>query len=613
MKKKVLTGILIFHIAGTAFSQNIIQLVGAPGAGGPAGKGPETTNQTVTFFVNSTTPTNPAVTAMYSLSNQQFSAIEGNPTTPGVAFGSNLSLGTDVNLVPAAGSGELFYPTMNVVGSPLNSYFTPCNGCTPGSGINVAANRAIELQPFADALIDAANNNLFAITARVRFADLTITFSKPVSNPVLHFAGIGGQYYYTAGGKYYNHGYASEFDLLTPGISLKKLSGSSKFDVMGNTIRDTAANLGFNAVGALLNGTMRYGAAGSVAVLGTNITTLTFRIFIQGDPGDVTTAAGAQTIADAGRTPKWSAALGGVDPAGGLYGDALTIGLSLQAPVTISGNVFNDPDGGNVNNSSGVANTVPGGMYINLVDANNMVVASVPVSTDGTYTFPSIFEGTYTAVLSTNALDPQTTAATGSVPAGWQNTGEYNGAPGSGNDGLADGASAVFTVGTSDAVDINFGIRQVALPVIFGDISATIVDGKLDVKWSTLTEINNNYFNIEVSNDGKTFTSIGTMNSSAVNGNSSIKTDYHFQTALPVGAAFAVIAFAILLPTFKKRKWRFLSLLTVLLVVISASCNKNNSVLSDNANNRLFIRIAQVNMDGQKTYSKVVSVVSETK
>ena len=47
------------------------------------------------------------------------------------------------------------------------------------------------------------------------------------------------------------------------------------------------------------------------------------------------------------------------------------------------------------------------------------------------------------------------------------------------------------------------------LPVTFGDVNATVASGSLQVSWSTLTEINNSYFEVEASKDGNTFTKIG--------------------------------------------------------------------------------------------------------
>ncbi|GAA4442273.1 hypothetical protein GCM10023091_28750 [Ravibacter arvi] len=122
-------------------------------------------------------------------------------------------------------------------------------------------------------------------------------------------------------------------------------------------------------------------------------------------------------------------------------------------------NVFNDIDGGNVNNSSGVANSVPSGLNANLVDANSVVVATVPVNADGTYSFPATGQGDYTVSLSTNAGVPGSPKPAEQMPAGWAYTGEFNGVPDTGTDPAVNGISEVFTVAATDVTNINFGIQ----------------------------------------------------------------------------------------------------------------------------------------------------------
>lgn len=133
--------------------------------------------------------------------------------------------------------------------------------------------------------------------------------------------------------------------------------------------------------------------------------------------------------------------------------------IAAARTYTVSGNVFSDPNAGFVNNSSGAANTVPSGMYANLVGADGNVVAVSVVATNGTYSFPSP-GGAHTVVLSTTAGTPGSPAPAASVPSGWVNTGEHNGAPNTGNTAPVDGISAVFTVSTADINNINFGIQQ---------------------------------------------------------------------------------------------------------------------------------------------------------
>jgi CshA-type fibril repeat protein len=153
-------------------------------------------------------------------------------------------------------------------------------------------------------------------------------------------------------------------------------------------------------------------------------------------------------------------------------GGATSSPATLDVPfstVTIAGSVFNDPNAGNVDNSTGSANLVPTGMYANLIDNNGKVVTTATVGTDGTYTLNSVNAGDYTVVLSTTEGTIGDNAPASSVPAGYANTGEFNGTPNTGNTAPIDGTSALFTVSTANVTNINFGIQQP--PVASNDTS----------------------------------------------------------------------------------------------------------------------------------------------
>jgi SdrD B-like domain len=138
---------------------------------------------------------------------------------------------------------------------------------------------------------------------------------------------------------------------------------------------------------------------------------------------------------------------------------------SSYTVVSVSGNVFNDPNGANVNNSTGVANLVPVGMTAILVCCDGNVVANATVNTDGTYSFGNLGQATYTVILSTTAGTIGMIPPAPSVPLGWANTGEFTGTPDSGTDASVNGTSLPFSVTTSDIVNINFGIQQPPTPV----------------------------------------------------------------------------------------------------------------------------------------------------
>lgn len=65
-----------------------------------------------------------------------------------------------------------------------------------------------------------------------------------------------------------------------------------------------------------------------------------------------------------------------------------------------------------------------------------------------------------------------------------------------------------------------------SLPVELLNFSAVLNKGKVDLNWSTRTEVNNRYFTIERSADGINFSNYLTQNTKAPGGNSTVKLDY---------------------------------------------------------------------------------------
>ncbi len=441
------------------------------GAGNPTGNGPTTANQTVVWQRNVNNPSgntigsySPNISVTYSLTNQQFTSIEGNPGVAGTQFGAAISTGSGGVNAPVP-SGALFPLIADVSGS-LRAHYTACGLCGEGTGIDSIFNRGISMTNFSDALISSTGVQNFPTNARVRFSDLVITFSQPVTNPVINLTGMGAVLAYSTGNvTNYTMGFATEFDLLTPGLTLTKLSGSTFFNITGNSISNSASRFGSATLGAPSGGILRHAASGSVRVNGNNIKTVTLRTYLKGDGGIVTNNSGVVVPAANGNIIRWGFHSNFI-PGGtgsvieGLSGDIVLVSVSISAPITVSGNVFNDVNAGNVNNSTGVTNVVPSGMFANLINAEGNVAFSVPVNTDGTYTFASVLEGTYTVNLS-KVLGVQCSPAPATgIPTGWVSTGEFNGTPNTGNDGTINANAAPFAIGLTNITNINFGIQQ---------------------------------------------------------------------------------------------------------------------------------------------------------
>lgn len=149
-----------------------------------------------------------------------------------------------------------------------------------------------------------------------------------------------------------------------------------------------------------------------------------------------------------------------------------------------------------------------------------------------------------------------------------------------------------------------------SLPVVFGAIDAFVKDGTLTVNWESLKETNNAYYQVEVSTDGKTFTAISDkIFTKAKGGNSDGPLHYQF-----TGKHTALVALAILLLSmasgFNKRKPLLLLAFTALgCILLVPSCKKNNNDLLYNTGKKLYIRVMQVDKDGAKSYSKIITAV----
>jgi len=259
--------LLLATLSGAAALAQTPTLEFAPGAGNSTANGPTAADQLVTFQNNLTNPStnamtaySPAVTTTFVLSNQQFALPTSRIASgAGVAFGSGLS--TTSGVAPAFA----LFPLLNAVGGSSNANYTSANGVA--GGIDVAANSGMEVFTSVEPLPAALPAN----TARYQYADLTLTFNRAVVNPVVHLTGLGGSFSQGT----VKTGYTTELDLLTKGVTLSRLSGSSELAVNSTQIMNSAtAPDGATGSGA---------ASGSVLVstAGQSITTLVFRLYLR--------------------------------------------------------------------------------------------------------------------------------------------------------------------------------------------------------------------------------------------------------------------------------------------------------------------------------------------
>ncbi len=160
----------------------------------------------------------------------------------------------------------------------------------------------------------------------------------------------------------------------------------------------------------------------------------------------------------------------------------------------------------------------------------------------------------------------------------------------------------------------NYEIRKMALggtlPVTFGSITASLSGDKLNISWQTLSETNNDHFEVQVSKDGKTFTTVYTLASKAPNGNSDSLLKYSVSFGLGTSAALSGLGLLSLLALAvpgKRRKWISLAASLAIGIAVWSSCTKADTAIGDGVE-KIYVRIAQVDKDGTKSYSKAVVV-----
>jgi hypothetical protein len=278
---------LLLLLGGSAISVEAQPSIEFANGSGPSTSGSTTANQVITFQSNLNNPSgntfttySPTTTATFSISNQQYTLpASQNSNGADVSFGA-----TSSTTGPAIGSFAQF-TDMGAVSSPLSSIFTSTNTVgTTGTGISTTSNYATEIFTSTMGLYNAgaATNGTYLM------ADLTITFSSPVTDPVLQIVGVGGTY---GGGFHSTLGFTSELTLLTSGVSMSELSGSTEFSVTPTQILNTATTpTATTGAGA---------ASGSVLVTGIGITQLSFAIYMRGDGGNSSWSNGTEHTGDA--------------------------------------------------------------------------------------------------------------------------------------------------------------------------------------------------------------------------------------------------------------------------------------------------------------------------
>ncbi|WP_018630005.1 M43 family zinc metalloprotease [Niabella aurantiaca] len=151
-----------------------------------------------------------------------------------------------------------------------------------------------------------------------------------------------------------------------------------------------------------------------------------------------------------------------------------------------------------------------------------------------------------------------------------------------------------------------------ALSVVMEAVSASMKNNLLKVQWRTTSETNSDHFLIEASADNQNFIPVTQVESKAENGfsHSPLQYSISFDGNGKLAAGLGLIAFLLSLrPRRNSKKWRFaLSALTVCLFI---TCNKQTVTEAGKDDQIRYIRITQVDKNGEKQYTKVVKIVTE--
>ncbi len=160
-----------------------------------------------------------------------------------------------------------------------------------------------------------------------------------------------------------------------------------------------------------------------------------------------------------------------------------------------------------------------------------------------------------------------------------------------------------------NAIDMGVFESQTVLPVLFGNWSAAIKNGQLVFDWSTETEVNNDHFLIQVSQDGVKWTTVQKIPTLAAEGNSSIPVTY--QSSIPLTSLSLGMGLFLLGALAFKSRWQMLAMITAtFLFVLAFSCSKKGT-LSNIEDGKLFARLIQVDKDGATHSSKIIQVIQK--
>jgi hypothetical protein len=240
----------------------------------PVPKGPTSIPQTLAFFLNSNGGTDgksrfskpqSELSVTFSFDDQPYLTVPQHVT--GMTFGATSGATSgQVKSVEIVNADYHFKDSSRTV-------FTTHPEGPSGSGFDPAINAGLQIFLSAKPLMNAGADK--TDTSRYYYGKLRMHFSRPVDHPIISLAGLGA----TTNFSQKHLGFATELELITPSVTLLKLSGNEELilDDTKTKILHSKSRIGGSCGGGA--------GCGSVLIDGTKITNLVFAVYLRTDGG----------------------------------------------------------------------------------------------------------------------------------------------------------------------------------------------------------------------------------------------------------------------------------------------------------------------------------------
>lgn len=226
----------------------------------------------------------PKINVDYTLTNQLYDS----NNAPALVFGADST---------ASSSALAVYTRLADQGSPLSSHFSSTR-TLPNQGIDINSNYGLRMTVDTSRFVgSAANTSTVNNGLGYQAGEVTLTWDRPVRNPIINISGLGGVRTTTSNGQVVDRfGISAQFKLTTTAnvSDVYALSGINFSVTNKGEIRNTSTSLGPTASDG--------GASGSIQVLtSAPITVLKFNVYVRTDKtsGNITKGSNDSTLRDA--------------------------------------------------------------------------------------------------------------------------------------------------------------------------------------------------------------------------------------------------------------------------------------------------------------------------